>query len=97
MLFLPEDGCYYPSSFQARASQQCDDQSGWDASFLEAVSPDPAFESVRPVAFWVDHSFISHFFQVLILPQVAVVLQFMTNNGNLRVKAKFEARVPAFY
>uniref|UniRef100_A0A2K6C5W4 ArfGAP with dual PH domains 2 n=1 Tax=Macaca nemestrina TaxID=9545 RepID=A0A2K6C5W4_MACNE len=33
----------------------------------------------------------------LILPQVAVVLQFMTHNGNLRVKAKFEARVPAFY
>ncbi|XP_073902501.1 arf-GAP with dual PH domain-containing protein 2 isoform X10 [Castor canadensis] len=29
--------------------------------------------------------------------EVAVVLQFMTNNGNLRVKAKFEARVPAFY
>uniref|UniRef100_G1R1P7 ArfGAP with dual PH domains 2 n=1 Tax=Nomascus leucogenys TaxID=61853 RepID=G1R1P7_NOMLE len=29
--------------------------------------------------------------------EVAVVLQFMTHNGNLRVKAKFEARVPAFY
>ncbi|XP_073902494.1 arf-GAP with dual PH domain-containing protein 2 isoform X4 [Castor canadensis] len=25
------------------------------------------------------------------------VVEFMTNNGNLRVKAKFEARVPAFY
>nr|KAF6414891.1 ArfGAP with dual PH domains 2 [Molossus molossus] len=29
--------------------------------------------------------------------EVAVVLQFMTHNGNLRVKAKYEARVPAFY
>ncbi|XP_016787534.1 arf-GAP with dual PH domain-containing protein 2 isoform X7 [Pan troglodytes] len=29
--------------------------------------------------------------------EVAVVLQFMIHNGNLRVKAKFEARVPAFY
>lgn len=38
------------------------------------------------MAFWVDCGFISHFF-----------LQFMTHNGNLRVKAKYEARVPAFY
>ncbi|XP_054565301.1 arf-GAP with dual PH domain-containing protein 2 isoform X2 [Eptesicus fuscus] len=31
------------------------------------------------------------------LVEVAVVLQFMTHNGNLRAKAKYEARVPAFY
>ena len=49
------------------------------------------------MAFWVDCGFVSHFFQVLTLPQVAVVLQFMTHNGNLRVKTKYEARVPAFY
>ncbi|OWK14999.1 ADAP2, partial [Cervus elaphus hippelaphus] len=44
-------------------------------------------KSVR-LDFWDD---------ILTLPQVAVVLQFMTHNGNLRVKAKYEARVPAFY
>lgn len=39
----------------------------------------------------------AYFFQVLQLRPFALVLQFMTHNGNLNVKAKFEARVPAFY